>query len=266
MLFDDYGLHTARWDRPSDAPLSSRTAAYVICSRRRTEISSEAAHAGVTIDARRNFAQVGLWHYSAKALQFHAGLTNSAGNYHPWESKPWSWPMSLRPVLYAIDQQNVSGCGAQSCVKAEMLVATPAMWWVAVPVLIYASWQMVIRRDWRYAVALVGYCAGWLPWFADIDRQMYRTGGKKTIVLPRHMEKPVFAFAVGPTWARAGVGPLPGHTANTTMPAAPPETGTAKPTGTCSTDFLGQLHHCLHTGQHYDEHQAFPPPLPHAAS
>ena len=20
---------------------------------------------------------------------------------------------------------------------------------------------------------LVGYCAGWLPWFADIDRQMY---------------------------------------------------------------------------------------------
>ena len=30
-----------------------------------------------------------------------------------------------------------------------------------------------MRRDWRYAVVLVGYCAGWLPWFADIDRQMY---------------------------------------------------------------------------------------------
>ena len=28
-------------------------------------------------------------------------------------------------------------------------------------------------RDWRYAVVLVGYCAGFLPWFADIDRQMY---------------------------------------------------------------------------------------------
>ncbi|OBA57552.1 dolichyl-phosphate-mannose--protein mannosyltransferase [Mycobacterium sp. 1100029.7] len=114
-----------------------------------------------------------LWHYSAKALQFHAGLTNSAGNYHPWESKPWSWPMSLRPVLYAIDQQNVGGCGAQSCVKAEMLVGTPAMWWLAVPVLVYALWRSFVRRDWRYAVVLVGYCAGWLPWFADIDRQMY---------------------------------------------------------------------------------------------
>jgi len=114
-----------------------------------------------------------LWYYTAKAFQFHAGLTNAAGNHHPWESKPWSWPMSLRPVLYAIDQQNVPGCGAQSCVKAEMLVGTPAMWWLAVPVLVYATWRMVVRRDWRYAVVWVGYCAGWLPWFADIDRQMY---------------------------------------------------------------------------------------------
>ena len=265
MLFDDYGLHTARWDRPSDAPLLSRTAAYVICSRRGTEISSEAAHAGVTIDARRNFAQVGLWHYSAKALQFHAGLTNSAGNYHPWESKPWSWPMSLRPVLYAIDQQNVPGCGAQSCVKAEMLVATPAMWWVAVPVLIYASWRMVIRRDWRYAVALVGYCAGWLPWFADIDRQMYRTGGKKTIVLPRHIKNWCFV-AVGPTWARAGVR------------AASRTHGEHDHARRAAGDWNHQAHRHLFRQtswptpplpahrQHYDEHKAFPPPLPHAAS
>ena len=32
---------------------------------------------------------------------------------------------------------------------------------------------MLVRRDWRYAAVLTGYCAGWLPWFADIDRQMY---------------------------------------------------------------------------------------------
>ncbi len=114
-----------------------------------------------------------LWYYHAKALQFHEGLTNSAGNYHPWESKPWSWPMSLRPVLYAIDQQNVAGCGAQSCVKAEMLVGTPALWWLAVPVLGYSAFRMLVRRDWRYAAVLTGYCAGWLPWFGDIDRQMY---------------------------------------------------------------------------------------------
>jgi dolichyl-phosphate-mannose-protein mannosyltransferase len=114
-----------------------------------------------------------LWHFTSKAYDFHAGLTNAAGNHHPWESKPWTWPMSLRPVLYAIDQDKVPGCGAQSCVKAVMLVGTPAMWWLAVPVLFYAAWRAFVRRDWRYAVVLVGYFAGYLPWFADIDRQMY---------------------------------------------------------------------------------------------
>jgi dolichyl-phosphate-mannose-protein mannosyltransferase len=132
---------------------------------------------GQSIGTQSNFplpdAIRSLWHYTAKAYEFHAGLTNSAGNYHPWESKPWAWPMSLRPVLYAIDQQNVPGCGGQSCVKAVMLVGTPAMWWISVPVLGYACWRTFVRRDWRYAAVLVGYCAGWLPWFGDIDRQMY---------------------------------------------------------------------------------------------
>ena len=101
-----------------------------------------------------------LWHYTYKAYHFHSTLTNSAGNHHPWESKPWTWPMSLRPVLYAIDNQNVPGCGAASCVKAVMLVGTPAMWWLAVPVLVYALWRAFVRRDWRYAVVLVGLLRG----------------------------------------------------------------------------------------------------------
>ncbi len=76
-------------------------------------------------------------------------------------------------MLYAIDNQNVPGCGAQSCVKAVMLVGTPAMWFIAVPVLAWAVWRAFVKRDWRYAAILVGYSAGFLPWFADIDRQMY---------------------------------------------------------------------------------------------
>ncbi len=114
-----------------------------------------------------------LWHYTYKAFHFHSTLTNSAGNHHPWESKPWTWPMSLRPVLYAIDNQDVPGCGVNSCVKAVMLVGTPVMWFVAVPVLGYALWRTLVRRDWRYAVVLTGYLAGWLPWLVNADRQMY---------------------------------------------------------------------------------------------
>ncbi|MBV9513923.1 MAG: phospholipid carrier-dependent glycosyltransferase [Mycobacteriaceae bacterium] len=134
----------------------------------RYEVGRSIGPGGLLPDAVRS-----LWHYTYGVYKFHAGLTNAAGNYHPWESKPWAWPMSLRPVLYAIDQQNVPGCGTQSCVKAVLLVGTPALWWIAVPVLLWALWRAAVKRDWRYGAVLVGYCAGWLPWFGDIGRQMY---------------------------------------------------------------------------------------------
>ena len=69
-----------------------------------TRWASRSAPGGVLPDAIRS-----LWHYTYGVYQFHAGLTNADGNHHPWESKPWTWPMSLRPVLYAIDQENVAG-------------------------------------------------------------------------------------------------------------------------------------------------------------
>jgi dolichyl-phosphate-mannose--protein O-mannosyl transferase len=69
--------------------------------------------------------------------------------------------------------EEVTGCGAPSCVSAVMLIGTPALWWPAVPVLGFALWRAVTRVDWRYGAVLVGYGAGIVPWFANIDRQMY---------------------------------------------------------------------------------------------
>ncbi|WP_405134721.1 dolichyl-phosphate-mannose--protein mannosyltransferase [Nocardia sp. NBC_01388] len=114
-----------------------------------------------------------LWYYGGEVLTFHEGLTNSAGNHHPWESKPWTWPMGLRPMLYYYADSGVGGCGQAVCVKAVMLIGTPALWWVAFPMLGWAVWRSFVRRDWRYAAMLVGYCAGLLPWFLQLDRQMY---------------------------------------------------------------------------------------------
>lgn len=115
-----------------------------------------------------------LWYYTTSVLEFHSGLTNSAGNQHPWESKPWTWPMGLRPMLYYFsDGDNITGCGGEECVKAVMLVGTPALWWVSLPVLAWGLWQLLARRDWRWAAVLTGYGAGLLPWFATLDRQMY---------------------------------------------------------------------------------------------
>jgi dolichyl-phosphate-mannose-protein mannosyltransferase len=58
-------------------------------------------------------------------------------------------------------------------VRATMLVGTPALWWLAPPMLVWALWRSLFRSDWRCGMVLVGYFAGLLPWFANLDRQMY---------------------------------------------------------------------------------------------
>jgi dolichyl-phosphate-mannose-protein mannosyltransferase len=114
-----------------------------------------------------------LWYYSAHVLSFHENLVTPA-TPHPYESKPWTWPMGMRPMLYYyVDADTVKGCGQGRCVSAVMLVGTPAMWWLAFPVLGWALWRAVFHRDWRSTVVLVAYGAAFLPWFTNLDRQMY---------------------------------------------------------------------------------------------
>ncbi len=116
----------------------------------------------------------GMAYFSSKVLEFHATLFTPRGNPHPWESKPWTWPMGLRPMLYYYESgAGATGCGSNDCVGAVMAIGTPALWWTAFPVLGWGVWRWITRRDWRYAAVLVGYGAGILPWFTDIDRQMY---------------------------------------------------------------------------------------------
>lgn len=111
-------------------------------------------------------------------LQTTGGILTPANpaDRHPWESKPWSWPLSTRPVLYYLaGGEGTTGCGdgQTDCVKRILLVGTPMLWWVSLFVLGWALWKTFGRLDWRYAAVLVGYGAGYLPWFAIFDRQMY---------------------------------------------------------------------------------------------
>lgn len=112
--------------------------------------------------------------YTGNMLDFHNNLATPDGDPHPWESKPWTWPMGLRPMLYYHESgSDVTGCGESECVSATMLIGTPALWWLSLPLLGWSLWRAVFRTDWRYAAVLVGYGAGFLPWFANLDRQMY---------------------------------------------------------------------------------------------
>ena len=116
----------------------------------------------------------GLFTYAGRVLQFHESLTTQAQGAHPWESKPWTWPMGLRPMLYHFESgQQIVGCGTDDCISTVMLIGTPALWWPAPLVLVLGLWRALTRMDWRWSAVLVGYGAGILPWFVNVDRQMY---------------------------------------------------------------------------------------------
>lgn len=110
-------------------------------------------------------------YYHQSVLDFHADLTTSNGHSHPWDSKPWSWLVAARPILY-LSSTGIE-CGAGECRRMIYLFGTPAIWWLTIPALLWALWSILVRRDYRFVVPVIGFAAGFLPWLAAYDRQMY---------------------------------------------------------------------------------------------
>ena len=114
----------------------------------------------------------GWFYYHFSVLRFHSELTSSGGHSHPWDSKPWSWLVASRPILY-YSSTGIECAGGQECRRMIYLFGTPAIWWLTVPILLWAIWAWISRGDRRVILPLIAFAAGFLPWLAAFDRQMY---------------------------------------------------------------------------------------------
>jgi transposase len=90
-----------------------------------------------------------------------------------------------------------------------------------------------------------------------------RASGKKIVVLHRHIKNRRLA-AVGSIWALASLRSSPGARRHFDARRAAGDWN-RQAQRHLFNKFLGQLHHCLQTGQLYNEHRAFPPPSALAA-
>lgn len=90
-----------------------------------------------------------------------------------------------------------------------------------------------------------------------------RASGKKVVVLHRQIKNQRLT-AVGSIWALSSLRASPGARRHFDARRAAGDWN-HQAQRHLFNEFLGQLYHCLQTGQHYDEQRAFPPP-PKAAA
>ncbi|WP_406727163.1 phospholipid carrier-dependent glycosyltransferase [Streptomyces sp. GD-15H] len=115
-----------------------------------------------------------FWHYENQVYDFHVGLSSP----HTYESNPWSWIVTGRPVSYFYESPapGTDGCPAdagEKCAREVLALGTPMLWWVACFALLYVLWRWFFRRDWRAGAIACGVAAGYLPWFLYQERTIF---------------------------------------------------------------------------------------------
>jgi len=112
------------------------------------------------------------FHYHSEMLNFHTGLTQE----HPYQANPWSWLIMGRPTsfFYAAPKE----CGAKDCAQEVLALGTPILWWVgtiAVAVVVGYWIKSLIhhRVDAAATIVIIGFAAGYLPWFAMQQRTVF---------------------------------------------------------------------------------------------
>jgi dolichyl-phosphate-mannose-protein mannosyltransferase len=119
-----------------------------------------------------------LVNYHKEVLAFHTGdyIKNAT---HPYSSHPGGWPILARPIGFdAVNdiKPGTAGCEAKAptkCLSVISAIGTPLLWWGGALALIAALVLWLGQRDWRFGVPIVGFAAGWIPWFFYTDRPIF---------------------------------------------------------------------------------------------
>ncbi|MDH6627875.1 dolichyl-phosphate-mannose-protein mannosyltransferase [Streptomyces sp. LBL] len=115
-----------------------------------------------------------LWHYEHEVYDFNINLSSP----HTYQSNPWSWLVTGRPVSYFYESPapGKDGCpldAGEKCAREVLALGTPLLWWTACFAILYVLWRWFFRRDWRAGAIACGIAAGYLPWFLYQDRTIF---------------------------------------------------------------------------------------------
>jgi dolichyl-phosphate-mannose--protein O-mannosyl transferase len=95
-----------------------------------------------------------LWPHTRAIWRYHADLRAT----HPYFSKWYTWPWLVRPTWYYFTQED------DRIVRGIVAIGNPALWWVSVPVTLWAIVTGARARDPRRLFSGLGFCFLYLPW------------------------------------------------------------------------------------------------------
>jgi dolichyl-phosphate-mannose-protein mannosyltransferase len=104
---------------------------------------------------RQGHAWSELWPHQKAIWNYHATLNAT----HPYFSKWWTWPWLVRPTWYYFKQFQDG-----AVIRGIVAIGNPALWWVAVPVTLWALVTGIRRRDPRRIFSGMGFACLYLPW------------------------------------------------------------------------------------------------------
>ena len=108
--------------------------------------------------------------YQQQSFTYHATLTAT----HPYGSKPWTWPLLSRPVLYYAEYTNlgIDRFTGQPLIARMENLGNPWIWWTSLPCLVSLPYFIVRHRSFPAAVILLGFITQYVPWW-PISRVLF---------------------------------------------------------------------------------------------
>jgi len=110
---------------------------------------------------------IALWNYHKEIYIFHSSLSVE----HPYQSHPFSWLVMGRPTSFFYESEVT--CGNTECAQEILALGNPALWWLGTIALFSLIGYWISRRDKVSGLILLGFSAGYIPWFAFPERTMF---------------------------------------------------------------------------------------------
>ncbi len=114
-----------------------------------------------------------LWKYHQDAYGFHVNLHTP----HSYASNPLTWIFEIRPTSFFYEglTQGQVGCeSAGGCSSAITALGNPIIWFPAAAAVLLLVYLFATRRTKVGGLILLGIVAGYVPWFAFMNRTVFQ--------------------------------------------------------------------------------------------